>query len=166
MRALVFAYHNIGCIGIDALVRNGFEIAAVFTHKDDPFENLWFNSVTECAANHNLLVYAPDDINNPLWIKKIQELAPDIIFSFYYRQLIPLPILTIPPAGCFNLHGSLLPKYRGRCPINWVLINGEQETGVTLHYMTPRADDGDIVGRRMLHDLVHAFDIDNLVVVR
>ena len=148
MKAVVLAYHNIGCIGIDALIRNGFEVAAVFTHKDDPNENLWFNSVTECAASHNLLVYAPDDINHPLWVKKIQELAPDIIFSFYYRHLVRPPILAIPPAGCLNLHGSLLPKYRGRCPINWVLINGEKETGVTLHYMTPRADDGDIVGQK------------------
>lgn len=150
MKAVVLGYHNIGCIGIDALLRNGFEIVAVFTHKDDPNESLWFNSVAEYAASHNLLVYAPDDINHPLWVKKIQELAPDIIFSFYYRRLIRPPILNIPPAGCLNLHGSLLPKYRGRCPINWVLINGEKETGVTLHYMTPRADDGDIVGQKRI----------------
>jgi UDP-4-amino-4-deoxy-L-arabinose formyltransferase/UDP-glucuronic acid dehydrogenase (UDP-4-keto-hexauronic acid decarboxylating) len=150
MRTVVLAYHNIGCIGIDALIRNGFEIAAVFTHKGDPQENLWFNSVTECAANHNLFVYAPDDINHPLWVKKIQEFAPDIIFSFYYRHLVRPPILSIPHAGCLNLHGSLLPKYRGRCPVNWVLINGEKETGITLHYMTPRADDGDIVGQKKI----------------
>jgi UDP-4-amino-4-deoxy-L-arabinose formyltransferase/UDP-glucuronic acid dehydrogenase (UDP-4-keto-hexauronic acid decarboxylating) len=150
MKAVVLAYHNIGCIGIDALIRNGFEIAAVFTHKDDPQETVWFSSVTECAASHNLLVYAPDDINHLLWVKKVQEFAPDIIFSFYYRHLVRSPILAIPPAGCLNLHGSLLPKYRGRCPINWVLINGEKETGVTLHYMTPRADDGDIVGQKRI----------------
>ena len=71
MKAVVLAYHNIGCIGIDALLRNGFEIVAVFTHMDDPNENLWFNSVTECAASRNLLVYAPEDINHPLWVKKI-----------------------------------------------------------------------------------------------
>ncbi len=148
MKSIVLGYHNIGCVGIEALLRNGFEIAAVFTHKDDPQENLWFDSVAELAASYNIPVFAPDDINHPLWVKKIKELAPDIIFSFYYRDMVRKPILEIPPAGCLNLHGSLLPKYRGRCPINWVLVNGEKETGVTLHYMTPKPDDGDIVGQR------------------
>lgn len=145
MKAIVLGYHNIGCVGIDALLRNGYKIAAVFTHRDDPNEQVWFNSVAELAASRGIRVFAPDDINHPLWAKKIKELGPDIIFSFYYRNLIKQPILDIPPAGCLNLHGSLLPKYRGRCPINWVLINGEKQTGVTLHYMTPRPDDGDIV---------------------
>ncbi|MFH1718320.1 MAG: bifunctional UDP-4-amino-4-deoxy-L-arabinose formyltransferase/UDP-glucuronic acid oxidase ArnA, partial [Planctomycetota bacterium] len=148
MKSIVLAYHNIGCAGIEALLRNGFEIAAVFTHKDDTRENLWFDSVAELAASHGIPVFAPDDINHPLWVKKIKELAPDIIFSFYYRNIIKQPILDIPAAGCLNLHGSLLPKYRGRCPINWVLVNGERQTGVTLHYMTPKPDDGDIVGQR------------------
>jgi len=150
MKATVLAYHNIGCEGISALLRNGFEIDAVFTHKDDQDENVWFNSVAELAASQNIPVFAPDDINHPLWIKRIKELAPDIIFSFYYRNMIKQPILDIPPKGCLNLHGSLLPKYRGRCPINWVLVNGEKETGVTLHYMTPRPDDGDIVSQKKI----------------
>jgi len=150
MKSIVLGYHNIGCVGIEALLRNGFEIAAVFTHRDDPQENLWFDSVAELAASHNIPVFAPDDINHPLWVKKIKELAPDVIFSFYYRDMVRKPILEIPPAGCLNLHGSLLPKYRGRCPINWVLVNGEKETGVTLHYMTPKPDDGDIVGQRRI----------------
>lgn len=145
MKAIVLAYHNIGCAGIEALLRNCFEIVAVFTHTDDPREDIWFNSVAEIAASHNIPVYAPDDINHPLWVRKIEEFGPDIIFSFYYRSLVGYPILQIPPAGCLNLHGSLLPKYRGRCPINWVLVNCEEETGLTLHYMTPRPDDGDIV---------------------
>ncbi|MFH1082639.1 MAG: bifunctional UDP-4-amino-4-deoxy-L-arabinose formyltransferase/UDP-glucuronic acid oxidase ArnA [Pseudomonadota bacterium] len=145
MKAVVLSYHNIGCRGIEALERHGFEIAAVFTHKDSPGENIWFESVAELAAALNIPVYAPEDINHPLWVKKIREIEPDIIFSFYYRNLVQSPILDIPPMGCLNLHGSLLPKYRGRCPINWVLVNCEEETGVTLHYMTPRPDDGDIV---------------------
>jgi len=150
MKTVVLAYHTIGCRGIEALLRNGFEIAAVFTHKDDPDENLWFESVAELAASRNIPVYAPADINHPLWVKKIREIAPDIIFSFYYRSLIRTPILDIPPAGCLNLHGSFLPKYRGRSPINWVLVNGERETGVTLHYMTPRPDDGDILCQKRI----------------
>ncbi|HUV64740.1 MAG TPA: bifunctional UDP-4-amino-4-deoxy-L-arabinose formyltransferase/UDP-glucuronic acid oxidase ArnA [Sedimentisphaerales bacterium] len=150
MKSIVFGYHNIGCAGIEALLRNGFQIAAVFTHKDDPGENLWFDSVAELAASRGIPVFAPDDINHPLWVKRIKELAPDIIFSFYYRDMVKQPILDIPPAGCLNLHGSLLPKYRGRCPINWVLVKGEKETGVTLHYMTVKPDDGDIVHQKKI----------------
>ncbi|MFA5342664.1 MAG: bifunctional UDP-4-amino-4-deoxy-L-arabinose formyltransferase/UDP-glucuronic acid oxidase ArnA [Kiritimatiellia bacterium] len=147
MKAIVLAYHDIGCAGLDALLRNGFEVAAVFTHKDNPNEAVWFHSVAELAAARGIPVYAPEDINHPIWAEKIRALKPDIIFSFYYRQMVKPVILDIPPKGCINLHGSLLPKYRGRCPANWVLINGEKETGVTLHYMTPRPDDGDIVAQ-------------------
>ena len=150
MKAVVLAYHNIGCVGIEALRKQGIEIAAVFTHRDDPTESLWFDSVAERASGLGLPVFAPDNINHPIWEEKIRSLSPDIIFSFYYRDMVKSPILAIPPAGCLNLHGSLLPRYRGRCPINWVLVNGEDETGVTLHYMTPKPDDGDIVGQRRI----------------
>lgn len=150
MKAVVLAYHNIGCVGIEALLRHGFEIASVFTHRDDPQETIWFDSVAELAASYNIPVYAPDDINHPMWVQKIKELEPDIIFSFYYRNIVRPPILEMPPSGCLNLHGSLLPRYRGRCPINWVLAKGEKETGVTLHYMTPRPDAGDIVSQERI----------------
>jgi len=150
MKAVVLAYHNIGCVGIEALLKQGIEIAAVFTHRDDPNESQWFDSVAERASGLGIPVFAPDNINHPLWAEKIHSLAPDILFSFYYRDMVKAPILEIPPAGCLNLHGSLLPRYRGRCPINWVLLNGEAETGVTLHYMTPKPDDGDIVGQRRI----------------
>ncbi len=145
MRTVVLAYHNMGCVGIDALLRNGFEVVAVFTHKDDPHENIWFDSVAEFAASHDIPVFAPDNINHPLWVQRIRDLKPDILFSFYYRDMVGKDILNIPSEGCLNLHGSLLPLYRGRCPVNWVLVNGETQTGVTLHHMTPRPDDGDIV---------------------
>lgn len=150
MKAVVLAYHNIGCAGIAALLAHGFDIQAVFTHRDDPDENLWFDSVAEMAAEHGLQVFAPESINHPLWVERIRELAPDIIFSFYYRSMVDRQILDIPVRGCLNLHGSLLPRYRGRCPVNWVLVNGEKETGVTLHYMTPQPDNGDIVGREQV----------------
>lgn len=148
MKAVVLAYHNVGCEGLRALLRAGIEVVAVFTHRDHPQENIWFDSVAEVAAQHGIPVFAPDDINHPLWVARIREMAPDALFSFYYRDLVKPAILEIPPLGCFNLHGSLLPKYRGRVPINWAIINGESETGVTLHYMTPRPDDGDIVAQR------------------
>jgi len=145
MRTIVFAYHTMGCVGLEALLRNGFDVIAVFTHRDDPHENVWFSSVAACAAAHSIPVFAPEEVNHPLWVEKIRALQPDILFSFYHRRLLSPSILEIPPCGCLNLHGSLLPKYRGRAPINWAIIHGEEETGVTLHYMTPRPDDGDVV---------------------
>lgn len=150
MRAIVLAYHNMGCRGLEAVQRAGFEIAAVFTHRDDPAENIWFDSVAEQAAALRLPVFAPEDINHPLWVRRIRDLRPDILFSFYYRKMVKPEILDLLPAGGLNLHGSLLPAYRGRCPVNWVLVRGERETGVTLHYMTPRPDDGDIVAQRRI----------------
>ncbi|MEI6810032.1 MAG: formyltransferase family protein, partial [bacterium] len=119
MKAVVLGYCNIGCAGIEALLRNGFEIAAVFTHKDSPQETIWFDSIAEFAATRGIPVFAPEDINHPMWVQRIKDLNPDIIFSFYYRNMVKQAILDIPKAGCLNLHGSLLPVYRGRCPTNW-----------------------------------------------
>jgi len=148
MRTIVLAYNEMGCVGIEALLEHGFEIAAVFTHADDPGENLWFRSVAELSARHNLPVFAPEDIGHPLWLNRIRELEPDILFSFYYRHLVSQELLSLPRAGGINLHGSLLPKYRGCAPANWAILNGETRTGVTLHYMTRRADAGDIISQR------------------
>jgi len=145
MKAIVLAYHNLGCLGIEALLRHGFQVAAVFTHADDAAENVWFRSVARLAETLGLPVYTPEDINRRESIDLARSLQPEILFSFYYRRLIRSDLLALPAAGCLNLHGSLLPKYRGRCPVNWVLVNGEKETGLTLHYMTPRPDDGDMV---------------------
>ncbi|WP_145579936.1 bifunctional UDP-4-amino-4-deoxy-L-arabinose formyltransferase/UDP-glucuronic acid oxidase ArnA [Yersinia vastinensis] len=147
MKAIVFAYHDIGCVGLKALVDAGYDIQAVFTHTDSPNENRFFSSVARVAADLDLSVYAPEDVNHPLWIERIQQLQPDIIFSFYYRNMLSDEILSSAPRGGFNLHGSLLPKYRGRAPINWALVNGEKETGVTLHKMVKKADAGAIVGQ-------------------
>ncbi len=150
MKAIVLAYHNIGCAGIRALMAHGYEIAAVFTHQDDPEENHWFESVAELAAKYNIEVHAPENINHPLWVERIRAMAPEILFSFYYRNMVGAEILSIPSQGCLNLHGSLLPKYRGRCPVNWALIHGETETGVTLHHMTVKPDNGAIVAQERL----------------
>jgi UDP-4-amino-4-deoxy-L-arabinose formyltransferase/UDP-glucuronic acid dehydrogenase (UDP-4-keto-hexauronic acid decarboxylating) len=145
MKTVVLAYHNMGCAGIRALLRSGFGIQAIFTHTDDPAETIWFDSVADLALELDIPVYAPNDINHSMWVEKIRALQPDFLFSFYYRDIVRKPLLAIPRQGCLNLHGSLLPKYRGRAPINWVLVNGERETGVTLHYMTEKPDAGDIV---------------------
>jgi len=143
--AVVAAYHNFGCAGLDALLRAGIEVKAVFTYPDDPGELIWFDSVARKAAELGIPVFAPEDINHPLWVSKIRDLEPDYLFSFFYRDLIKQELLDVPREASFNLHASLLPKYRGRAPVNWVLVNGEKSTGVTLHHMTAHADDGDIV---------------------
>ncbi|HHQ4455187.1 TPA: bifunctional UDP-4-amino-4-deoxy-L-arabinose formyltransferase/UDP-glucuronic acid oxidase ArnA [Aeromonas hydrophila] len=148
MKVVVFAYHDIGCTGIEALLEAGYEIQAVFTHADDPGENRFFDSVAQLCAEHNLPVYSPEDVNHPLWIERIRELAPQALFSFYYRNMLKQAILDIPTVGAFNLHGSLLPAYRGRAPINWCLVNGEAETGITLHQMTAKPDAGAIVAQQ------------------
>ncbi|STU83840.1 Polymyxin resistance protein ArnA_DH [Klebsiella pneumoniae] len=119
MKAVVFAYHDMGCTGIQALLDAGYDIAAIFTHPDNPGENHFFGSVARLAAEQGIPVWAPEDVNHPLWIERIREMKPDVLFSFYYRNLLGDEILNLAPKGAFNLHGSLLPKYRGRAPLNW-----------------------------------------------
>ncbi|MCC3735055.1 bifunctional UDP-4-amino-4-deoxy-L-arabinose formyltransferase/UDP-glucuronic acid oxidase ArnA [Rouxiella badensis] len=148
MKAIVFAYHDIGCVGLKALVEAGYDVQAVFTHTDSPDENNFFASVARTGAELNLPVYAPEDVNHPLWVDRIRDLQPDVIFSFYYRNMLSEELLSLAPQGGFNLHGSLLPRYRGRAPVNWALVNGETETGVTLHKMVKRPDAGDIVAQQ------------------
>jgi UDP-4-amino-4-deoxy-L-arabinose formyltransferase/UDP-glucuronic acid dehydrogenase (UDP-4-keto-hexauronic acid decarboxylating) len=148
MKAVVFAYHNMGIAGLSALFNSGFDIKAIFTHDDDPDENCWFGSVKNWAQQKNITVYTTEEVSSPKWIEKIASVNPDIIFSFYYRKMICSEILDLPKVGAFNLHGSYLPGYRGRCPVNWVIIKGETKTGVTLHYMIDKPDAGDIVGQK------------------
>lgn len=155
MKAVVFAYHNMGLAGLEALKRHAFEIQAVFSHADDPKENCWFGSVSDWAKSQKIPVFLPENANADEWAGMIEELKPDVIFSFYYRHLISQRILDVPTIGAFNLHGSLLPAYRGRVPVNWVLVQGEKKTGVTLHYMVKRADAGDIVGQRAVDIAFH-----------
>src|SRR5213078_2061387 len=81
----------------------------------------------------------------PEWIAKIAAMQPDLILSVYYRHMIGQAILDLPPLGAFNMHGSLLPKYRGRAPINWAVLHGEPRIGMTLHRMVKRADAGAMV---------------------
>ena len=150
MKAVVFAYHDMGITGLEALLRARFDIAAVFSHEDAPGENCWFGSVAAWAEEMDIPVFCPEDVNTAEWREQIAAMKPDVIFSFYYRQMIGQDILDLAPAGAYNLHGSLLPAYRGRAPVNWVLVRGEKKTGVTLHHMVRKADAGDIVGQRVV----------------
>jgi methionyl-tRNA formyltransferase len=143
--AVVFAYHDVGCRGLQVLHAQNIEIAAVYTHADDPRENTWFGSVRATCAELGLPVHVGIDPNAPSEIETIRAKKPLVFFSFYYRDLLSDALLAIPARGGVNMHGSLLPRYRGRAPVNWQILHGEREGGVTLHYMVKRADAGDIV---------------------
>lgn len=148
MRAVVFAYQEIGFVCLEELLGTGADVACLFTHDDDPGEEIWFRRPVELAREYGIPVYMPESVNDEKWIALIRDTRPDVVFSFYYRKMIPKAILDIPRIGAFNLHGSLLPQYRGRCPVNWVLIAGEERTGVTLHFMVEKPDAGDIVAQK------------------
>ena len=141
---VVCAYHNVGFRCLQELLEQSAHVAAVFTHEDSATEEIWFESVRKLAKSHQIPCYTTD-INLPENIDLLRGLAPDFLFSFYYRSMINKEILEIPKKGALNLHGSLLPKYRGRVPVNWAVIQGETETGATLHYMVEKPDAGDIV---------------------
>jgi methionyl-tRNA formyltransferase len=144
-RTVVAGYHTVGCIGLDALQRHGFDVVAVLTHRDHPGEEVWWPSLAERAAARGIPVHYPEDMRDPAVAEQMAALGPDFLFSFYFRHMIPVRLLELAPRGAFNLHGSLLPRYRGRAPVNWVLVNGEHETGVSLHHMVAKPDAGDLV---------------------
>ena len=147
-RAVVFAYHNVGVRCLSVLLAQGIEVALVVTHGDNPDETIWFDSVVELAALHGIPAIMPEDPNDPQVVARIAALAPDFIFSFYYRLMLKAPLLAIPARGAWNMHGSLLPKYRGRVPVNWAVLHGERETGATLHRMLEKPDAGEIVAQQ------------------
>jgi methionyl-tRNA formyltransferase len=167
MRAVIFAYHNVGYRCLSVLLAHGVEIALVVTHRDNPAERIWFESVQALAQLHGLPVATPNDPNTPEFIARIAALEPDLLFSFYYRQMLAAELLAIPTRGALNMHGSLLPRYRGRVPVNWAVIKGERETGATLHYMVEKPDAGDIVVQQAVPILPDdtAFDVFNKVTV-
>lgn len=147
MRAVVFAYHDVGVHCIQALLNAGIQIDLVVTHQDDPNENVWFGSVAQLCQEKHLPFITPNANELVAITPKITALAPDYIFSFYYRYMIPAPILACARIAALNMHGSLLPKYRGRAPVNWAILHGEKQTGATLHVMEVKPDAGDIVGQ-------------------
>ncbi|MBI3222754.1 MAG: formyltransferase [Nitrosomonadales bacterium] len=147
-RAVVFAYHNVGQRCLSVLLAHGVDVALVVTHRDNPKETIWFDSVQQLAELHGIPVITPENPNEPEVVEQIRALQPDFFFSFYYREMLKVPLLAIPKQGALNMHGSLLPKYRGRVPVNWAIIHGETETGATLHYMTEKPDNGDIVAQQ------------------
>ena len=148
MKIVFLGYHEIGYVALEFLKHSGADIRAVFTHQDDAGENIWFRSVAKLAERYGIPAHMPERINDPEWVEEIRACDPEILFSFYYRKIVSPAILAIPPRGCYNLHGSLLPRFRGRSPTNWAILLGEKKTGVTLHEMVARADAGGVVGQR------------------
>ncbi len=145
MKAVVFAYHDVGCRGVRVLSRLGVEIALVYTHADDPVEETWFGSVQSACAELGIPVAVGADPNDAAEIARLRSLRPDALFGFYYRNILCADVLETGLHGAVNLHGSLLPRYRGRAPVNWMILHGEREGGVTLHDMVARPDAGDII---------------------
>ncbi|MEA3194929.1 MAG: methionyl-tRNA formyltransferase [Betaproteobacteria bacterium] len=137
--AVVFGYGDIGVRGLAALLEAGLEVPLVVTHKDDPNETRWYASLFDFSTQKGLRVLTdpPMDIG-----------TPDLIFSFYYRNMLPMSLLTRARLGAYNMHGSLLPKFRGRAPLNWAIVEGETETGATLHEMVEKPDAGRIVDQQ------------------
>ena len=164
-RAIVFAYHNVGVRCLSVLLAHGVDVVRVVTHQDSPNETIWFDSVAELAARHGIPVITPDEPNDPAVVAELTALQPDFVFSFYYRLMLKAPLLALPRQGAWNMHGSLLPKYRGRVPVNWAIIHGERETGATLHRMLEKPDAGDIVAQQAVPILPDdtAFEVFNKV---
>ncbi len=133
------------------IYEDGHEICAVFTQPDRPRDRgmkISFSPVKELALKYALPVYQPETLRDGETAGLIRSLAPDIIAIVAYGKLIPSDIISIPPKGCVNLHASLLPKYRGSAPIQWSVLNGDKETGVTTIYINEAMDAGDIIESR------------------
>ena len=149
-RAVVFAYSEVGLRCVRELLSQGVEIALLFTHVDDPGENRWFGDVRAFAQERGVRVVTPDDPNAADWVAQGRRAAPDFLFSFYYRFMLGAAWLAVPRLGALNMHGSLLPKYRGRAPVHWAILHGEATTGASLHYMLEKPDAGALVDQQSI----------------
>ena len=145
-RAIVCAYSPVGHGALTGLLEAGIEVQALYTYPQ-PTEDAWFEAPASLAERYGIPVRMEPDFNADRVFETIRDEAPDLLLSFYFREMIQARFLELPRMGACNLHGSLLPAYRGRAPINWALVRGETETGITLHRMTPKPDDGDILGQ-------------------
>lgn len=143
--AVVFAYHNVGVRCLKVLLACGVDVRLVVTHEDNPDEQIWFGSVRQLCLENGIPCITPANPNTPELENQVAALGADFLFSFYYRHMLKAPLLQSVQRGAYNMHGSLLPHYRGRVPVNWAVLRGERETGATLHQMTVKPDDGPIV---------------------
>src|SRR6202049_1392527 len=143
--AVAFAYHDVGVRCLSVLLAHRLRTPLVVTHRDNPQENIWFESVEKLARANDIEVATPEDPNDPRLLARISDISPDFIFSFYYRQMLSPAQLAPARCGVYNMPCSLLPKYRGRVPVNCAVLKGERATGATLHEMVEKPDAGRIV---------------------
>jgi len=143
VQAVVFGYHDVGVRCLRVLLDAGVAVPLVVTHRDAPDERIWFGSVARLAQSRGIETLLSEDMNHLR--ERIRVISPEFMFSFYYRRMLPPEVLALARNGAFNMHGSLLPKYRGRAPVNWAILKGESETGATLHEMVAKPDAGRIV---------------------
>lgn len=148
MRVLFMGTPDFAVPSLEALVRAGYEVCGVFTQPDKPKNRgmkLVAPPVKQKAQELELLVYQPEKLRDGTALEQIRELAPELIVVAAYGRILPDAILEFPRLGCINVHSSLLPKYRGAAPINWAILSGERETGVTIQHLSRELDAGDIV---------------------
>lgn len=148
MRVLFMGTPDISTGCLQKLIDEKYEIIGVVTQPDKPQnrgKKLGMPPVKELALKYDIPVYQPLKAREDGFVETLKELNPDIIVVVAFGQILPKSILDIPKLGCINVHVSLLPKYRGAAPINWVIINGEQKTGVTTMYMDEGLDTGDMI---------------------
>lgn len=143
-RAVVFAYSEVGFRCSRVLLDAGVDVPLVLTHQDSPAERPWFGSVARLAAERGVEVTTASPRGEEC-ARRIAALEPDYLLSFYYRSLLEERLIASARWGALNMHGSLLPQYRGRAPVNWAILRGESRTGATLHYMVRKPDAGPIV---------------------
>jgi methionyl-tRNA formyltransferase len=144
-RILFFGYSEVGYDCLELLLGRGDNVVALVTHEDSPGEKIWFKTPAIAARAKGVPVHTPEKVGTPEWVGRIAEMRPDLILSAYYRNMISTKVLGLASLGAFNMHGSLLPRYRGRAPINWAVLNGEPRIGMTLHRMVREPDAGAIV---------------------
>ncbi|HHV29048.1 MAG TPA: methionyl-tRNA formyltransferase [Clostridium sp.] len=151
---------------LEMLVREGYEVAAVVTQPDKPKgrgKKTSMPPVKEYAIKNNIEVLQPDKVKTPEFASAIRDIKPDLLVTAAYGKILPQEVLDIPPYGCINVHGSLLPKYRGAAPVNWAIINGEKTSGITTMYTDAGMDTGDMLLRAEIeiHDDMTAGELYN-----
>jgi len=151
MRIVFMGTPDFAVPSLEALVQAGHEVCGVFSQPDKPVgrhqNKLKPTPVKECALAHDIPVFQPVKLRDGTALAQLQELAPELIVVAAYGRILPDEILALPPKGCINVHSSLLPKYRGSAPINWAVVNGDKETGVTIMHMATELDGGDIISQ-------------------
>ena len=147
MRILFMGTPDFAAVSLKRLVEDGHEICGVFTQPDKPRNRnkVTFSPVKEYALSQGLAVYQPTKLRDGTALELVRSLAPELIVVVAYGRILPKDILNVPPLGCVNVHASLLPKYRGSAPINWAMLNGDTETGVSIMYMAEELDAGDVI---------------------